>query len=193
MFLCIDMTALKSSTDVQKDVNLEELINNHTDYYNTEEEALKNNFVPLDFSVTIRSMYSNRVVQVDKGDEKRYYTYLTRAIPCGHRGYDLIMFMTSIGVMHNIDYAHGFDELMMKHSQFVPMGIYNPDTPLLNPIIYCHVILSDEGAEEFEKFLKEDRKLVSIKDIDSKGNIKALVDTLIEVKEEIRDEPCDNN
>ena len=184
MFLCIDSSVLKTSPDVQKDVRLEELVNNHTKYYNTEEEALKDSFVPLDFSVSIRSMFSNLVVQIDKGEEKRYYTNLTRVIPCGHRGYDLIMFLTSIGVMHNVDYAHGFDDIMMKHSQFVPMGLYNPDPSVINPIIYSHIILSDEGAKDIEKFLKSDRKLVPIKDIDSKGNISAMIDTLVEVKEE---------
>lgn len=193
MFLCIDSSVLKTSPEVQRDVRLEEIMNNHTKYYNTEEEALKDNFVPLDFSVSIRSMYSNRVVEVDKGGQFRYYTNLTKVIPCVHSGYDLIMFLTSIGVMHNVDYALGFDDIMMNHSQFMPIGIYNPDPSVINPIIYCHVILSDEGAVKIEKFLKGDRRMINIEYINDRGNIKALLDTLIEVKEEIKDEPCDNN
>lgn len=193
MILCVDVKALKSSPDIQKDVNLEDLINNHTKYYYTVEEALKDNYVPLDFSVSVRSIYSNLVLEITKGEEKRYYTNLTNVQPFVHKGYDLIMYLTSIGLMHSIDYKLGFDELMMKHSQFVPMGIYNPDTLLLNPIIYSHVIISDEGIIELPKYLKTDRQLVHISEVREKGNIPALLRTLIELKEENKDEQHDHN
>ena len=193
MILCIDMKALKQSPEVQRDVDLEDLLNNHTKYFDTGEEALKNNYSPLDFSVSVRSMYSNLVLQEDRGVQRRYYTNLTSVQPFVHKGYDLIMYLTSIGLMHNIDYKLGFDELMTKHSQFVPIGLYNPDTMLLNPIIYSHVILSDEGAEELSKYLKEDRQLVPISEISEYGNVPALLRTLIEVKGESKDEPSNNN
>lgn len=193
MILCIDMKALKQSPEVQRDVDLEDLLNNHTKYFDTGEEALKNHYSPLDFSVSVRSMYSNLVLQEDRGVQRRYYTNLTSVQPFVHKGYDLIMYLTSIGLMHNIDYKLGFDELMTKHSQFVPIGLYNPDTMLLNPIIYSHVILSDDGAEELAKYLKEDRQLVPISEISEYGNVPALLRTLIEVKEEIKDEPSNNN
>lgn len=193
MILCVDTTALKSSPDVQKDVNLEDLLNNHTKYYDSVEEALEANYVPLDFSVTVRSIYSNLVLQIDSGEQKRYYVNLTNVQPFVHKGYDLVMYLTSIGLMHNVDYKLGFDELMMKHSQFVPMGLYNPDTLLLNPIIYSHVLISDEGIKELPKYLKGDRELVHVKDMKELGNIPALLRTIIEVKEETKDEQCDNN
>ena len=193
MILCIDMKALKQSPEVQRDVDLEDLLNNHTKYFDTGEEALRNNYSPLDFSVSVRSMYSNLVLQENRGVQRRYYTNLTNVQPFVHKGYDLIMYLTSIGLMHNIDYKLGFDELMTKHSQFVPIGLYNPDTMLLNPIIYSHVILSDEGAEELSKYLKEDRQLVPISEISDYGNVPALLRTLIEVKEETKDEPSNNN
>lgn len=193
MILCVDVKALKASPDVQRDVNLEDILNNHTKYYDDMEEALKDNYVPLDFSVSIRSMYSNFVVEIDKGEEKRYYTNLTEIQPFVHKGYDLIMYLTSIGVMHSVDYKIGFDELMVKHSQFVPIGLYNPDTLLLNPIIYSHIIMSDEGIKELTKYLKSDRTIVPISEIQEKGNIPALLKTLIIVKEEETNEQCDNN
>lgn len=190
MILCIDTKALKTSPDVQKDVNLEDLINNHTKYYDSVEDAVKDHYVPLDFSVTVRSMYSNLVLQIDKGEQKRYYTNLTNVQPFVHKGYDLIMYLTSIGLMHSVDYQLGFDELMMKHSQFQPIGLYNPDSAVINPIIYTHVILSDEGAEQLPKYLKSDRGLVHISDMNEfkQGNITAMLDTIIEVKEETKDE-----
>lgn len=193
MILCVDVTALKPSPDVQRDVNLEELLNNHTKYYDSVEEALNDNYVPLDFSVTVRTIYSNLVLEEDRGVQRRYYVNLTNVQPFVHKGYDLIMYLTSIGLMHSIDYKLGFDELMTKHSQFVPIGLYNPDSLLLNPIIYSHVIISDEVAKELPKYLKEDRKLVPISEISEFGNIPALLRTIIEVKEETTDEPCNNN
>lgn len=190
MILCIDTTVLNTSQEVQKDVDLEDLITNHTKYFDSVEDALKDHYVPLDFSVSVRSMYSNLVLQIDKGAEKRYYTNLTNVQPFVHSGYDLIMYLTSIGLLYSIDYSFGFDDLMMKHSQFQPIGLYNPDSSLINPIIYTNVILSDEGAEKLPQYLKSDRHLVPISTIEMNkaGNIPALLDTIIEVKEKKKDE-----
>lgn len=197
MILCVDSRALKTSPDVQKDVKLEEIINKHTKYYDSVEEALKDKYVPLDFSVTVRSMYSNLVLQINKdidtasGDRQhRYYVNLTSIQPFVHKGYDLIMYLSSIAVMHSVDYNLGFDSLMLKHSQFSPIGLFNPDPSVMNPIIYVHIVLSDEGAEELKQYLKEDRELVPISTMRecSKGNLEALLDTIIEVKEESKNE-----
>ena len=195
MILCIDTRALKTSPDVQKDVNLEDLMLKHTKYYDTAKDALKDKYVPLDFSVSVRSLYSNLVLQIDAGEQKRYYTNLTNVQQFVHKGYDLIMYLTSIGLMHSVDYRLGFDELMMKHSQFMPIGLYNPDSAILNPIVYSHVIVSDEGAEQLPQYLKSDRGLVHISTMNEcrAGNIPALLDTIIEVKEDSKDEQCDNN
>lgn len=195
MILCIDTGALKNSPDVQKDVNLEDLLLNHTKYYDTAEDAVKDKYVPLDFSVSVRSLYSNLVLQIDKGEQKRYYTNLTNVQHFVHKGYDLIMYLTSIGLMHSVDYKLGFDDLMTKHSQFMPIGLYNPDSAVLNPIVYSHVILSDEGAEQLPQYLKSDRGLVHINAMNEfrAGNIPALLDTIIEVKEDSKDGQCDDN
>lgn len=184
MFLCVDTRALKKSPEIQKDVDLEDIINNHTKYYDDEEKAYKDYYAPLDFCVSVRSTYSNLVLEKDKGALEQYYTHLTKIAPYSHKGYDLIMYLCSIGLMQNIDYALGFDDLMMKHSQFQPIGLYNLGSPLFNPVIYSHVIMSDEGAEELKKYLKDGTRLVPIRDINRKGNLNALLKTLIEVKEE---------
>lgn len=183
MILCVDITALKTSPDVQRDVNLEDILNNHTKYYDTEVEAQKDHHVPLNFCVSVRSMYSNLVLQTNTGLDKKYYTNLTVKQPFVHKGYDLIMYLSSIGLMHCIDYRLGFDDLMMKHSQFCPIGLYNSNMPYTSPIIYSHIIISDEGAEELKNYLKSDRELVFIDNIEPRGNIPALLNTFIEVKE----------
>ena len=109
MILCVDTKALKTSAEVQTNVKLEDIINNHTKYYDSVEEALKDNYVPLDFSVSIRTLYSNLVVEIDAktedgNDKKMYYTNMSQVQQFIHKGYDLIMYLTSIGVMMNVNY-----------------------------------------------------------------------------------------
>lgn len=187
MILCINSNSIKNSPEVQRNVNLEDLLLNHTKYFDSVADALKEGYVPLDFCVSIRSMYSNLVVQSKKEDQFRYYTNMINVQEFPHKGYDLLMYLSSIALMHNVDYKLGFDELMMKHSQFSPIGILKfPD--LVNPLMYSHIIISDEGVEELKKYLKEDRELVPIKDIKPEGNLVALLNTLIEVKEEDHNE-----
>ena len=199
MILCVDTQALKTSAEVQTNVKLEDIINNHTKYYDSVEEALKDNYVPLDFSVSIRTLYSNLVVEIDAktedgNDKKMYYTNMSQVQQFIHKGYDLIMYLTSIGVMMNVNYSLGFDEVMLEHSQFVPIGLYNPDPTIINPIIYSHILISDVGAKEFDKYLKKGRRFLPISDMKKEGNLYALLDTLIITKEEnIDEEHNDNN
>lgn len=198
MILCVDTKALKTSAEVQTNVKLEDIINNHTKYYDSVEEALKDNYVPLDFSVSIRTLYSNLVVEIDAktedgNDKKMYYTNMSQVQQFIHKGYDLIMYLTSIGVMMNVNYSLGFDEVMLEHSQFVPIGLYNPDPTIINPIIYSHILISDVGAKEFDKYLKKGRRFLPISDIKKEGNLYALLDTLIITKEENIDEKHNDN
>lgn len=198
MILCVDTKALKTSAEVQTNVKLEDIINNHTKYYDSVEEALKDNYVPLDFSVSIRTLYSNLVVEIDAktedgNDKKMYYTNMSQVQQFIHKGYDLIMYLTSIGVMMNVNYSLGFDEVMLEHSQFVPIGLYNPDPTVINPIIYSHILISDVGAKEFDKYLKKGRRFLPISDMKKEGNLYALLDTLIVTKEENIDEKHNDN
>lgn len=198
MILCVDTKALKTSAEVQTNVKLEDIINSHTKYYDSVEEALKDNYVPLDFSVSIRTLYSNLVVEIDAktedgNDKKMYYTNMSQVQQFIHKGYDLIMYLTSIGVMMNVNYSLGFDEVMLEHSQFVPIGLYNPDPTIINPIIYSHILISDVGAKEFDKYLKKGRRFLPISDMKKEGNLYALLDTLIITKEENIDEKHNDN
>lgn len=192
MILCIDTTALKLSNQVQKDIDLEDLLLNHTKYYDSTEEAFKDHFAPLDFCVTTRSMYSNLVMQIEEEGKPKYYKNLSNIQPFIHKGYDLVMYLSSIGLMHSIDYKLGFDELMANHSQFNVIGLYNPEPLIVNPIIYSHIILSDEGVKEMPKYLKSGVEFVLINDMNKNRtlgcNATALLDTIIEVEEENKNE-----
>lgn len=188
MILCVDTKHLKTSDIVQKDLNLGELLKDHTKYFNTVEEALEENYVPLDVSTTIRSMYSNLVVERDTDDGKKYYINLTNIDKFVHKGYDLLMYLTSIGVMHCVNYSKGFDELMLQHSQFCPIGVYNPDPNIINPIVLVHIVMSDEGAEQLKDYLKCGINLVPIRHRMYEGNLKALLDEIVEVKPRLSNE-----
>lgn len=193
MILCVDTKHLKTSDKVQKDLNLEELLKDHTKYFDTVEEALNEAYVPLDVSTTIRSMFSNLVVERETENGMSYYVNITNIDKFIHKGYDLLMYLTSICVLHCVDYKMGFDDVMLQHSQFCPIGVYNPDPTVINPIVLVHIVLSDEGAELLRDYLKGNVKLVPISAINPIGNIKALLDEIIEVKEKIEDEHNDNN
>lgn len=185
MILCVDTSVLKEDVDhVQRDVDIADIMK-HTDYFKDIEDAQKNHFLPLDFSVSVRSLYTNLVLRENVKDpvKKLYYTNITGVPEVAHKGYDLVMYVSSIGLMHNIDYSDGFNELMLKHSTFQCIGLYNPFMALVNPIIYSHVIMTDEGMEELQKYLKADRMIVPIKSIVTDGNFVPMLDTLIEIKE----------
>lgn len=189
MFLCVDATALRvDPKSVQKDVKIEEILKDHTKYFDSTEEAYAEDYVPIDFSVCVRSMYDNTVLQIEEDGKKLYYQNMTNTPPVIHKGYDLIMFMTSIGVMHFIDYADGFDKLMLEHSQFQCIGLYNPAPEMINPIVVSHVIMSDDGMKDLEKFFKKGVTAVPIESMQMIGNLKPILDTLIIVKEENKDE-----
>lgn len=184
MILCIDLKALrKDPYHVQKDVNIEELLKEHTKYFETTEEAYNNHYAPLDFSVCVRSIYDNTVLQVYDGHNFLYYQNMTNTPPVIHKGYDLIMYMTSIGLMHFVDYAKGFDDLMMQHSQFDCIGLFNPAPEIMNPIVVSHVIMSDEGMKYLENFLKRNVSIAPIQAINPVGNLVPILDTLVIVKE----------
>lgn len=192
MILCIDTKVLKTSAEVQKDIDIEDLLNNHTKYYDSTEESFKDDFAPLDFCVTTRSIYTNLVMQIEEDGKPKYYKNLSQIQPFIHKGYDLVMYLASIGLMHNIDYKFGFDELMTKHSQFNIIGLYNPEPSIINPIIYSHIIISDEGVKEMPEYLNSNVEFVPISVMNENRelgcNATALLDTIIEVKEENKDE-----
>ncbi len=183
MILCVDSTVLKESPDIQKDIGLGNILDNHTKYFNTISDAYREHFTPLDFSVSIRSLYTNLVLEREQLGEdgrelKLYYRNITNAPEVIHRGVDLIMYMTSLGVLTDVMYSANLERIMDRHSIFQCMGLYNPCITLVNPAIYSHVILTDEGAEELKSCLREGRQFVPIREMQTEGNAIPLLDTL---------------
>lgn len=193
MILCIDKSALKVSKEVQKDIKLEELLLKHTKYFDGILRAYEENYVPLDFCTSVRSMYSNLVLSHENEDgNKLLYTNLSLIHETPHSGYDLVMYLASVALTKRVTSLTGICDIMMKHSQIQPIGLLNLNHSVMNPMVYSHIILSDEGAELIKKYLNNGSEFVSLDDLDQyrkKGNnITALLDTFIKVRKEDENE-----
>lgn len=179
--LYIDTKVLKPKTEIQRDVDFAELLNNHSVYsFKDNKSLMKKGYLPVDMCYSIRTIYSNLVVESETQGRKLYYTNLVDLPEVIHKGDDLVMYFGSLAIFHNMNQKLGFDELMSKYSAFQPIGLYYDS--LLNPIFYSNIIMADESVESLKTFLKSDRKLVLIQSIDTKDCIKALTDTLIILK-----------
>lgn len=186
MILCVDTRHLDTAPYVQKDIDLGDILLNHTKYYESVAEAEKDLYVPLDFSTSVRTVYTNKVLQIKEGDKYLYYVNHTNVGQFIHRGYDLVMYLSAIGLVSYVDYSYAFDDTMLKYSEQKPMGLYNPDPGFFNPIVYSHIIIADEAEKQFNTFLKPEVDLVTF-DImrqRQKDSLTALLDTLKEVKKE---------
>lgn len=184
--LCIDNKAIKSSLTIQKDIDLDSLLRKSTDYFCSREEAYEKGYSPLTFATSIRSIYSNLVLRKEVSEEEvLYYTVLGNVQPYIHKGADLIMYLTSLSVVSCFNYTPAFDLLMAK-STFSLMGFYNPEPLCIDPIVYSHVILSDNIIEDISYMLKPEYSFVPISEIGSipTNCMTALTDTLINVRKE---------
>ena len=179
----VEMNALKVSNSVQRDIDLEDILLNHTRFYDDKDRSLKDGFIPLQFATTVRTVFSNRVVGVkDKTKIKtpKYYINLSKVEMFPHKGLDLVMYLSSVALFNIVEYKKGFDDLML-HSEFQSIGIYNPDPKMFDPIIYSHIYIDDSWEKDFEKYMNERSEWYDIESVKKHYplNIKALIDTLI--------------
>lgn len=182
MIACLKKDLIKQCNRVQKDVMLEDLLN-ELQYFNTREEAFAEECVPICFVTSVRTAYSNCVVEHET-DRKRYYVSLNLSQVLPHKGYDLLAFMSSLAVAKVIDCTIPKNQELMFNSQFMPIGVYNPDPGICDPVIYSHVIIEDTNADALKDALIEGNQLVPIKDMKHEGNLSELLKELIIVKEE---------
>lgn len=188
MILCMDTTKVRDDMNLQKNIKLDKILLENSKYFNSVNEAQLEGYAPLNFMISVRSTYSNLVLESMNGSSKDYYINMTEVDTLPHKGYDLIMYLASIGLMQCVTYKKGFDDVMFK-SQFLPIGFYNPDPSLFNPTIYSHIILPDEIVEDFKSYLKNGYRLVPIKDMERK-KLSSILDSIFEIniKEESEEE-----
>lgn len=192
MILCIRRDILPTSFEVNKTIDLGKLLLERATYLSKSElKSMNIDYVPINFMVSIRSAYSNLVLEipVENSDKKRYYINLTNVQPLPHKGEDLIMYLASIGVTDCITYKYGFNDVMMQ-SQFCPVGLYNDG--IINPTIYSTVVLKDDVVDKFSTFLNKGYQFVPISEMKRAGNIGAILDSLVIVKEN-ENEPTSND
>lgn len=173
-------------TKVQTDLNLEEILLKNTRYSDTLPSA-EDPLEPLLFSVSVRSTYSNEVLEFTENNKSVYYTTLEDVPPVIHKGYDLVMYLGSICLTRHVAFKSAEDQqdffrLMSKKSGFTVMGLYVSN--VLPPIVYSQIVLTDDGMQEIKKYLKANVKPVKIEDMKREGNIEALLNKIIIVKKE---------
>lgn len=183
LVLCVKKSDMEMSVDLQKD-NLVDVLTG-AKYF--EEKEIPEDYVPLDFAITIRSTYTNKVVLCTHSDSnsERCFFNLTKIPYVIHKGFDLVMFISSIAVMKMCDQTKAplVANVMMK-SKFDIIGLLNLDPEVFNPIVYSHVILEDDTVEVFESLLAEGFRIVPISDLPEHENFRAFKESLILCKNE---------
>ena len=189
--LCIEKSVLKGMKGLTKDIPLEKYLLENTDYKEVDVDW-SDTYIPLTFSTTVRSMYSNKVVykvlkNKDNQDYRVYYESLTEIEPIIHKGYDLVMFLSSIAVQKMIkaEAQQTLGEIMCA-STFSVRGLrYVEDAGVIRPIVYSQIVISDEAFERFEKILDHEHGACSIEEMRENihGNLYDLLDDIVIVKE----------
>lgn len=186
MVLCIDTNALAFSDELQR-ISFEMVLKHSVLLDSASVSYHDRRYVPLDFSVSIRGIYSNVVLEKTiENSEKRYYLTRTQIDVLPHSGYELVMYIASLCVLDSVNYDSSFDSVMMR-TQFNPIAFYNPDpdkiNPLhmTNPVLYSHIYIDDSAIDDYTKYLKDGYSFVPIPSMSIKGNIPCLFNTLISV------------
>lgn len=135
-------------------------------------------YVPVSFATTLRTARTNLVVEHEaklkyenmaehKPKEKTYPTYYRSfTLADEHINFNEVLeFMASLAVRESIDVSCPDVSKLLMTSQFIPIGLYNPDMGLCNPIFYSHVIFNDDLKSQLESALLEGNRLIPIQQI----------------------------
>lgn len=181
--LCVNKGSMIESKDLQKGFTVQKALDSIQYFY---EGEIPEDYVPLDIAISVRSAYTNEVVMCpypEHGTERCFFN-LSELPPTIHKGYDLVMFISSIAVMKmcNQFRASEVAEVMM-HSKFDIIGLLNICSDLINPIVYSHVILDDTTIEAFKPLLLDGFRMIPISELPEHENFTAIKESLIIVKE----------
>ena len=186
--LCVKSSMITRKNEVQKKIKLEDII--HSCKY-FPHGGVGEGYVPLTLGITIRDKTTNRVLvkRVEKDNIKRTFIYLKDITPVPHVGYDLIMFLSSVGVtglLKNKDNMVAFSAVMSE-SVFDVNGLlwmeHNTESNciLLDPMVMTTIYVN---ADNFSKYIVDDWKFEHISEIkEESGFIKCIMDDLVEIKE----------
>lgn len=177
MVLSVRKDSLVSSNKVDNKILLDNLLSDSNIKWIEEKEE---EYIPLVFAISVRSLETNRIVQcVNNEVNGRVYFATYSNLILEHRGFDLAMFMSSLALNHCFKTdSEEFRQLMFKYSSYLCMGAYYSSSLVLNPILYSQIYLKDESIPLFEKFLKDGFSFIDIDNINKKANLKAILNTI---------------
>ena len=136
--LCLDKRALKVGKDLQKNVLIEDLLLNHSHFFDSKECAEKEGYVPITLGVSIRTVVSNRVLKKD--GEVIFKKVIEKERE--HKGYDLIMFEIGKYLSESL-FKEIPNDLIMRESFFQLMCLYYYPVKTNEVLIYAHIIVGD--------------------------------------------------
>lgn len=186
MLVCIPKDIIKPYHSIQKNIIMDDVLSN-IKFYESEEKAEEDNYMPISTCVTIRSTYSNLVVAHNIKDIERYYITITNIpneVYC--RGDEMLAFLSSLAVTQAYDPLNPIVQDLMLHTKFLPIGILYLDE-VTNPYFYSQVIFKPEYEEPMKDNLKEGYRMIPIKEMNTKGNLKQIVNEIFEIKGEEND------
>ena len=188
--LCVKSSMITRKNEVQKKIKLENIINS-CKYFPA--GSVGEGYVPLTLGITIRDKTTNRVLvkRVEKDNIKRTFIYLNDITPVPHVGYDLIMFLSSVGVTGLIKNK---DNMMVAFSSVMSESVFDvngllwmerntePNCILLDPMVMTTIYVN---ADNFSKYIVDDWKFERISEVkEESGFIKCIIDDLVEIKED---------
>jgi len=187
---------------VQKDVDIDRLMENSCKYFDNISEAFDRGYLPLRVFTIIRTAYTNKVVQYRSTELEIPYVYHysyhkdTSEIPkLVHTGMDLIMYLSSVDIISTVRYHNTEFHEIMRHSKFVPTGLLN--NRYSYPAICSQIVLADNTADSYAELLRPEHSLVPISDMhlpvfEDNPTIRAICDLIINVKPEEKEVKKDN-
>ena len=169
------------TVEIDNKVKIEDMLEN-SKYFNSSLEALKEGYLPVTIGVSIRTTFTNKVVEFEKD------CYVKTASDVFDDRYDLDLYnlIEKIGKITFGCLKHNFKVgmFMVEYSFLNVIGLYHEEGSD-EVILLAHVIISDTGLSVLEENLKEGVKLVNIRDMSYASNDSpVLLSTLVEVNDE---------
>ena len=181
---CVKNDILKVSSDVQRDIDIIEILNSAKLVMGTEEELRKQGYAFLHFATTFRTVYTNEVVlHKNKRKDWKSYVLMDVTTPLPHKGLDLVMYLSACSVFLVASYKNGLTDELLMHTEHQCIGLYNPSPDFVDPVIYSHVYLDDSSLNTFSRCLTKGNMFVPISTLSEEDAFdKTLI--IVEKKEE---------
>lgn len=199
--LCVLKDSLKESPHMQKQKAVLDVLNK-VEFFPT--ESIPDEYVPVSFATTLRTACTNLVVEnispmevvklppyssnknfVEEHTRYTYAKFLSLTdTTIDYKGLDLLMYMSGLAVNCYFDTTSPEASPLVMTSQFLPIGLYNPDMGLCNPIFYSQVIFNDGLNFKLKDVLYEGNCLVPISEMHKENNLPEILKQIVIVKEE---------